>query len=439
MKKIILTTLLTIGALTALATPKYDWEAGYQWSATVPTMNVPNEGVAEGYLWIAPETEQLRALIFAFQNMSEEQLFTSPRFREQMADLGVGILWIAPAFGQEWDEKKGVQEAFFGLLSDLAKTSGHQELTTIPLIPFGHSAQATMPWNFAAWNPDRTLCILSYKGDSPRTNLCGYGGANMEWGRTRNIDGIPGLMVMGEYEWWTDRQTPSLSFRMMYPYSCISFFGDAGRGHFDMTERTADYLALFIKKSLEQRVQPDGSLKKLDPKEGWLSQRWKPGQTKRAKPTPYAKYKGDPHEAFWYFDEEMAAIPETRYKETKGKKPCWLGFTDEAGNLLVYNLKGHCKTVMNVTPHANDCFTLHAVFTDSLRLAKDPTIPARPVRFGLACGPAVQVNDSTFRVDRKHPTWDSPRRRGSITLFAETPSTKDYKETVTEIEVRIQD
>ena len=36
---------------------------------------------------------------------------------------------------------------------------------------------ATFPWNFAAWNPERTLAIISYHGDAPRTNLTGYGGA----------------------------------------------------------------------------------------------------------------------------------------------------------------------------------------------------------------------------------------------------------------------
>ena len=51
-----------------------------------------------------------------------------------------------------------------------------------------------MPWNFAAWNNQRTLCVISFHGDAPRTNLCGYGTANVEWGRTRNIDGIPGLI-----------------------------------------------------------------------------------------------------------------------------------------------------------------------------------------------------------------------------------------------------
>ena len=44
-------------------------------------------------------------------------------------------------------------------------------------------------------NPERTLAVISLHGDAPRTNLCGYGRENLEWGRTRNIDGIPGLMI----------------------------------------------------------------------------------------------------------------------------------------------------------------------------------------------------------------------------------------------------
>ena len=73
-------------------------------------------------------------------------------------------------------------------------------------------------------------------------------------GRTRNIDGIPGLMIEGEYEWWEARVNPALAFRMMYPESCISFLCDAGRGHFDVADETAAYIALFLEKAINQRL-----------------------------------------------------------------------------------------------------------------------------------------------------------------------------------------
>ena len=139
---------------------------------------------------------------------------------------------------------------------------------------------ATYPWNFAAWNPERTLAIVSLHGDAPRTNLCGYGRENLEWGRTRNIDGIPGLMIEGEYEWWEARVNPALAFRMKYSDSCISFLCDTGRGHFDVSYQTAEYIALFIRKAIEWRYLSESqtykpvSLNKVDVRQGWLAERW---------------------------------------------------------------------------------------------------------------------------------------------------------------------
>ena len=254
--------------------------AQYTWQAQVADIVSETGGPATGYLWLAPGNDSIKALIFAFQNMNEETLFRSEKFRRAMADRNIGILWVAPGFGQEWDVMQGVQEPFDKLLVDLAAASKHPELASVPLIPFGHSAQATMPWNFAAWNPCRTLCAISFHGDAPRTNLCGYGRSNIEWGRNRNIDGIPGLMIMGEYEWWDARLRPALAFRMMYPQSCISFLGDTGRGHFDLGDATIDYIIKFIDKSLHYRLK-DNVLVKLDPTEGWLAATWEPGQTHR--------------------------------------------------------------------------------------------------------------------------------------------------------------
>ena len=138
------------------------------------------------------------------------------------------MIWITPGLDQQWKVETGVQKAFEATMNDFAAISGYDELRYVPIVPLGHSAMATYPWNFAAWNPERTnpertLAIVSLHGDAPRTNLCGYGRENLEWGRTRNIDGIPGLMIEGEYEWWEARVNPALAFRMKYPESCISF------------------------------------------------------------------------------------------------------------------------------------------------------------------------------------------------------------------------
>ena len=293
------------------------WAAEWQWSVPVSKVIAPETGWhPQAFLWIPENCMQVRAVMIGTHNMCEETLFENELFRRRMKEAGVALIWITPGWDQQWKADSGSPEAYWQMLDDLAETSGYGELKFTPIIPIGHSAMATYPWNFAAWHPECTLAVVSYHGDAPRTNLTGYGRENLEWGRTRNIDGIPGLMVEGEYEWWEARVNPALAFRMMYPESCISFLCDAGRGHFDVSDRTAEYIALFVKKALQARL-PDTvaqdrpvALRKVRPQDGWLAERWHPVQPHRAKPAPYAKYKGDVHDAFWYFDREMAEARE---------------------------------------------------------------------------------------------------------------------------------
>lgn len=331
MRKILLYILL----LTAVNVQGVGSSGMYQWSVSLKGyISVETGKAPTAYLWIPEGCQQVKAVVFAQQNMTEEMIFKMPVFQKRMQELGIGLIWVAPWFTQNWDPTTGCQQTFEEMMVGLAGQSGHQELTQVPIVPLGHSAQATFPWNFAAWNPERTLCIISFHGDAPRTNLCGYGTANVEWGRKRNIDGIPGLMIEGEYEWWEARVRPALAFQVMYPNSCISFLCDAGSGHFECMAETAEYIAKFIKKAMEQRLQNDGTLKKLNPRDGWLACRYNPDLqpndgdgakddifaiAQRPQPAPYAKYQGDRHDAFWYFDQEMAELTEARYAETRGK------------------------------------------------------------------------------------------------------------------------
>lgn len=387
----------------------------------------------EAFLWIPSDCHNVKAVIFAMQNMNEETLFEMPSFRKHLQDMGVAMIWFAPGFGQEWDVRQGVQKAFDKTLKDLASVSGYEEIATAPLIPFGHSAQATMPWNFAAWNPNRTLCIISYHGDAPRTNLCGYGRANVEWGRTRNIDGIPGLMIEGEYEWWDARVRPALAFKMKYPKSCISFLGDAGRGHFDVAECTADYIAKFIEKSLA--VRPN--LEKVNPQDGWLAEQWEPAQTKREKAAPYSRYKGNQHEAFWYFDKEMVDLTEARYAETRGKQHAFINFLQH-GKFLSYDENLHVKTSIRFSPEADGVtFHLKPVYVNEGRNTIALRHPASLITVKRVCGPVKVINDTTFMVDFYRMGMNNPRRTWGMVLAAESHSDKIFKETVQQLEIKL--
>ena len=392
----------------------------YQYSVALTGYVSQETGKAPtAYLWIPEDCQRVKAVMLAQQNMTEEMLFKNETFQKRMKEMDVALVWVAPWFSQNWDTTTGCQQTFEEMMVGLAGQSGHKELEKVPIIPFGHSAQATFPWNFAAWNNDRTLCIISFHGDAPRTNLCGYGTANVEWGRTRNIDGIPGLMIEGEYEWWEARVRPALAFRMMYPSSCISFLCDTEAGHFELQPETAEYIALFIKKAIQQRLLPDGSLRKVIPSDGWLSCRFNPelkpndgdgAETdvfridNRPIPAPYNVYEGDTHDAFWYFDREMAELTEARYAETRGKQ------TREIGEIRTEWSKDG-KTLTVTAP--ND------------------------VRVEVICGPLNKTKNNIFSVYPYECGWDNPKRSYSAWLVAIRNGNGNYKRVVKPIEIRI--
>lgn len=418
--------------------------AEWQWSVQLRGFISPETGKEPtAFLWIPSDCRHLRAVMVGQHNMSEETLFEMPRFRKALAEMGIGLIWISPGMEPQWDVSKGTQRVFEQMMKELAQVSGYMELEHVPIVPIGHSAMATYPWNFAAWNPERTLAIISVHGDAPRTNLTGYGRENIEWGRTRNIDGIPGLMIEGEYEWWEARVNPALAFRMMYPESCISFLCDTGRGHFDVAPQTADYIALFLKKALAYRLPqavPLGkpcSLKKLNPEDGWLAERWRQNGKKRAKATPYRHYKGDVHDAFWYFDKEMAELTEARYVRYEGKKDQYLGFMQK-GWLAGYDPRQHAGITVRFLPE-EDGLTFHikAVYTDSLRTTIAQGHPKRMPEITCICGPVEKVNDTTFTVRFYRMGMDSPKRTGDIWLLASSDGDRNYKSAVQQVNIRI--
>lgn len=403
----------------------------YQYSVSLTGfVSEETDKAPTAYLWIPEGCQQIKAVMLAQQNMTEEMLYKMPSFQKRMKDLNVALVWVAPWFSRNWDPTTGCQQTFEEMMVGLAGQSGHKELECCPIIPFGHSAQATFPWNFAAWNNKRTLCIISFHGDAPRTNLCGYGTANVEWGRTRNIDGIPGLMIEGEYEWWEARVRPALAFRMMYPNSCISFLADAGSGHFEIMPETADYIATFIEKSMQQRLNADGTLREANPRDGWLACRYNPdlqqndgeklrvGErssgigakddifaiAQRPVPAPYLYYKGDTHEAFWYFDREMAELTEARYTETRGKK---------LREVSISNPKWSA---------GDKTFTITTT---------------KGAHVEVICGPLQKINNSTFKVYPYECGLDNPKRSFTAWLVAILDGDKTYKRVVKPIEIKI--
>jgi hypothetical protein len=388
---------------------------------------------SRAYIRLPRGQKEVKAVLYAHQNMTEEVLFRSPRFTHQMDSLGIAMAFIQRG-SQNWDTSvkdslgRSCQERFEQIIKEFAIGTKHPEIAKAKIIPFGHSAQATFTWNFAAWNPDKTLCIISYHGDAPRTNLCGYGRANIEWGRTRNIDKIPGLMIEGEYEWWEARVNPSLAFRMMYPDSRISFLCDAGRGHFDLCEETMDYIAKFIAKALTYTPKSTQSPNN-DPQ----------FVTEAADGVYYSRWYADGHESaipqnqFWYFDDEMVSLTKARYAKTQGKKMQYVS-AKLNGKLMFYDINKHVKISGKCN---NNEFSLEPVFVNKGRDAVcSEHAKVRP-RIVLVSGPAIQIDEYTFRLDPDYFGIDPKQLWPGITICVEADGDNEYKSAVQEINIQV--
>jgi len=379
MRSVLLTILLSLTTLV--------W--GVEWDAMIGEISY------RSYIRLPRVQTQVQAILYTHQNMTEEVLFRSDYFCRQMDSLGVAMVYVQQG-SQNWDlsekdaHNRTCQERFEWIIQSLADLTHHPELTRAWIIPFGHSAQATFPWNFAAWNPQRTLCILSYHGDAPRTNLCGYGRENVEWGRTRNIDSIPALMIEGEYEWWEDRVNPALAFRIMYPQSRISFLCDAERGHFDLCPATQYYMVRFIAKALHNPRPKDGV---------YLSRWYADGKQSR-----------HPQDQFWYFDKEMRDLTLARYRQSWGKKT----------RSVTPVLNGVALSI-DSTQHIKVKATID---TDTFIVEPNAT---------LISGAAHQIGPNTFVAEKEYWGSDPKRLWDGITLCVEIPGDKHYKDAVREL------
>ncbi|HTG66808.1 MAG TPA: hypothetical protein VL859_10590, partial [Flavobacterium sp.] len=219
--------------------------------------------------------------------------------------------------------------------------------------------------------------------------------------------------------------------------------GDAGHGHFDISDEIIDYLNLFIKKAVAYRLPSKTALDQpvilnpVNPKEGWLKERWK----KDAKPTAiaaaYNQYKGDKKEAFWYFDKAMAKATEQFYSRERGKKENYLGFIQN-GKLLPFNPKLHARIVGSFTPESDGLsFHLKSVFTDTLRTKTTNNHTKENPIISRICGPVEKVNDTTFTVRFYRMGLNNEKRTGDIWLMASHPGDKNYKSTVQQFNMRI--
>ena len=140
---------------------------------------------------------------------------------------------------------------------------------------------------------------------------------------------------------------PALAFRMMYPKVVSLSCATEGRG-ISTCQTKSWIISLFSYESARYRLPENQPLDKptelikLDPQSGWLAERWRENRQKRARPAAYPDYNGNRHDAFWYFDKEMAEATENYYKEIPNRKEQHISFLSE-GKWLDFKEDSHSQ------------------------------------------------------------------------------------------------
>lgn len=431
--------------LLAAGLPAAEW----QWSVPVDSITLRDgQQHPRAFLWIPVECSRIRGVVVSQHNMLEEGILEHPYFRQTLSDLGLAEVWVVPGFDDPvFRFDQGMGEKFDRMMNALAAESGYAELAFAPIVPMGHSACASYPWNFAAWNPKRTLAVLSVHGDAPQTNRTGSGRPNPDWG-DRNIDGIPGLMVMGEFEWGDDRLVPAMAFRAKHPGAPIAFLADAGHGHFDFSDRLVSYLAMFLRKAVAHRLPVETpwdkplDLQPIDPHQGWLVDRWRPDAAPTAEAAPLEKYTGDPREAFWCFDEEMAKATQNYDACLRGKSQQLLSFVQK-DQPVSQSPKSLEQIGLAFSPVDDGMtFDLAATFSDTVtggNPARWAHLPAGskighasgggPVMISRICGPAKEIGPGKWAIQFSREGMDNSRA-SDIWFVATHPGDDKYRSAV---------
>ena len=124
----------------------------------------------------------------------------------------------------------------------------------------------------------------------------------------------------------------------------------------------------------------------------------------RPQPAPYYIYQGDRHDAFWYFDREIAELTEARYAETRGKQ---------------------VRTIEVGEPQWSDD-------------GKTVTISvSKGVRIEVISGPLRKVKGTTFEVYPYESGLDNPKRSFTAWLIAICDGNRQYKRAVLPIQVNL--
>lgn len=192
-------------------------------------------------------------------------------------------------------------------------------------------------------------------------------------------------------------------------------------------------------------------LRPIDPTNtGWLVDKWRKDEVPRAEAAPVGRYNGDPAQAFWYFDEELAKATLNYQARHRNKKVQLIGYVQNGK--MVGQRNTHQQVNLKFEPLADGItFKLGAAFYDTI-----PGGSPRPAIWAEApagehighvknagsitiqhiTGPMIKLNDSTFRIQPQSGFWQNPHSY-ELWFAAIHPGDERYKPAVQQAQMLV--
>ena len=364
---------------------------------------------ASAYLWIPEQCKKVRGLLILCANVPEHRLVGHPAIRDVCAKNDLGIVWCVPSFMNfRKDKDKNINNAqdyktstkfLQELLDGLAKTSGYNEIATVPWLPIGESGHLLMVDALVEFHPERCIAGVWLKNNHlPPKNrtvpaLVAFGSAQ-EWSQTQSDIRTNWNNIAKAYQGVLDQ-------RKQNPSWPLSYLIDGSSGHFDCSEKLATFLAHYIDCVTKVRIADDGSLKNISLESGWLADMPVPNRENhpaKSFPEVALELRGLP----WFFDKESAEAAQSFAAINWRAETQLPGFTDASGKILPFNFNG----ISNLEPKYEAdgvTFTLRGVMLDQLpeqftnagvKLAKAPGEPT----LEWLCGPVKPLGGDKFQI-----------------------------------------
>jgi predicted esterase len=184
-------------------------------------------------------------------------------------------------------------------IQKLAELSGHPELTTAPIMTFGHSNGTGFAASFPRDWHERTIAWVAFHP--------GYSG----YLQFPNTEKVPAMVMCGTIDKYllNARQDEIVADLRKEKNAAMNVMMEGGVGH-GPADQDATWIFIrdFLKAAMDSRLNQDGTLKPVVIEQGWLGARYdlEKGGRQNLVIAAYLEFKGDKATANWFPNEAFA-------------------------------------------------------------------------------------------------------------------------------------